>query len=217
MKRRTYLTTATTALVASAGCLGDDGAGGGNRADHPATASFEGAPVLGPDPGAAEALIVAFEDPSCSICASFHRSTLPELRDSPIGEGVAFVYRAYPIRPYAWGDPAAEAIVAAAGRSHDAATALVSHYYGNQSAFDEDNVLDRTAAFLDGETDVDGAAVTDDVAASAYADVVEATIEDGEAADASTTPTFFLFDGEEFVTEITGNQDADVFRNALGR
>lgn len=216
MKRRTYLTTATTALVASAGCLGDGG-DGGTRADHPATASVEGAPVLGADPQEAESLIVAFEDPSCSICASFHRSTLPELRESPIGEDVAFVYRAYPIRPYAWGDPAAEAIVATADRGHDAAVSLVGHYYGNQSAFDEDNVLDRTAAFLDEETSVDGSAVADDVSAGAYASVVEATVEDGEAADASTTPTFFLFDGEAFVTEITGNQDADVFRNALGR
>lgn len=213
MHRRTFL--AATGAVAVAGCLGDDGTDGPGRADHPATGTFEGAPWLGTDPGAATDLIVAFEDPSCGICGRFHQGTLPDLQADLLGDDAAFVYRPYPIR-YDWGGPASQAVVATADRDRAAGNALVGHYYG-ESAFDVDNVLDRTASFLDSQTDLDGAAVAEDVEADAYGDVVDAHLGDGEAADATTTPTFFLFSGEAFVTEITGAQGADVFLNALDR
>lgn len=215
MKRRRYLAATTAALVAGAGCLGNDRQADGDI--HRTATAFDVPLWLGADPEAADSLIVGFEDPSCSICASFHSSTLPELRDDPLGDGVAFVYRPFPIRPYAWGTLAAEAVVATADRSRETAWSLVSHYYTNQSGFDEANVLDRTESFLDSETPVDSTEVASEVEDGIYADAVASTIEDGEDAGATTTPTFFLFDDGELRTEVTGNQDAAVFRNALQR
>lgn len=215
MKRRTYL--ATVGAVGVAGCLGDAGTGDDvGRADHPATASYEGAPWEGTEPAEAEDLIVGFEDPSCGGCRRFHESTYPELRSDLLGEEVAFVYRPYPI-VLEWGEPASEAVAATADRDRASALSLLDRYYGDQSAFDADNVLERTASFLESETDVDGEAVVDDVESDAYEDVVQTHLDDGEAADVTSTPTFFLFSGDEFVTEVTGPQDAEVFRNALGR
>lgn len=213
MKRRAFLGTTAVIAGVGAGCLGS--ANTSPDQDHPATRSLAGAPALGGNLSSVDSLIVAFEDPSCRICARFHTSTLPDLRANLIGEDVAFVYRAYPIRPYEWGDPAAEAIVATADRSNTAAWDLINHYYEAQSSFNKDNVLDQTATFLNQQTDIDGAAVVSDVREGTFTDRVTQNLNDGDEAGATTTPTFFIFDDGEFITKITGHQDADVFRNTI--
>jgi protein-disulfide isomerase len=121
----------------------------------------------------------------------------------------------YPV-VYDWGKPAVQAMEATYDRDEAAFWALKARYYAEQSAFDADNVLGRTEAFLADETAVDAARVVDDARNEAYDDAVEQDLSDGENADVSATPTVALFSGDEFRTLVTGAQGYDVYANALG-
>ncbi|MCL7416909.1 MAG: DsbA family protein [Halalkalicoccus sp.] len=210
MKRRAFLGTA--AGLALAGCLGSDDP---DRDAHPAAQRLDGSPWFGAPPDETDRLIVAFEDPSCSTCRRFHESTFRDLRVNLLESGSAgFVYRPYPI-VLAWGQPASQAVIATADRDPSAAWTLLDHYYAAQDVFNGVNVLGTTRDHLDAETDVDGTAVVEDVRANAYDDGIGSALADGDAAGATTTPTFFLFREERFITKLTGVQDASVFASSL--
>jgi protein-disulfide isomerase len=238
--RRDALALVGVGLVGTAGCLGSDdgdtgggddgtdtsGSGGadgsGNDgtdtggADHAALRAVDEQPALGPPPGEATATIVAFEDPSCQRCRAFERETVPRIREELVEPGTAtFVFRGYPV-VYDWGEPAATALEAAYARDSDAHWALADHYYAEQPSFDAGNVLDRTASFLDGETDLDGSAVVEAVEAGAPDDVVQTDLDAGEAADATVTPTVFLFRDGEYRTTASGSISYDAVESALG-
>ncbi|WP_257627441.1 DsbA family protein [Haloplanus salinarum] len=205
-----------------AGCLGTGGGAGNGNGDearslstHPVGADLAAQPRLGPDPGSATATIVAFEDPSCPRCATFERNTVPKIRSELVDPGEAtFVARTIPV-VYPWGEPAIYALEATFARDADAFWTLAAHYFDRQDAFGPDNVLDRTEAFLDAETDVDAAGVVADAEKEAHADAVETDLDASRAADVSGTPTVFLFRDGEYRTRATGSVSFEFVTGAL--
>jgi protein-disulfide isomerase len=222
--RRAVLSTSAAALAALAGCTGGsgpDGGSGGNAdsgtslSDHPATGGVDGQPRLGPALADAPAVVVSFEDPSCSRCAAFERTTVPRLREHVDAGELAYVFRVYPV-VYEWGKPAVQALEATYARDADAFWALASHYFETQSDFSTDNVLDRTESFLASETGLDAAAVVADAEAKAYDDAVQVDLDAGEAAGAGrTTPHLFLFRDGEYRSKASGSVSYDLIASAL--
>ncbi|WP_226023771.1 DsbA family protein [Halomicrobium salinisoli] len=214
--------------IATAGCLGrgtDGDAAGGEATDapqsidaHPAADGVADAPTLGPDPGAAEATIVAFEDPSCSTCAAFADETLPRLCEAAIDPGrVSYVWRSVPgVEP--WGRPATRALWAVYREDPDGFWALKERYYERRAEIDADSVRQRTREFLEAGVST---AAADDVLAAVDGDVdaIEERIERDERAaeesDVGVVPSFALFRGGEHVTTVSGNQSYGVFEGAL--
>jgi hypothetical protein len=236
MRRRAFLAGATAGAVALAGCLGGgdtaDGGGDGGTATGTgtgtgtATPSANNAlrgladqPALGPDPGEAEGLIVAFEDPSCPTCARFERETVPEIRSKLVEPGkAAYVFRGYPVI-YPWGEPATHALEATYARDAGAFWTLAAHYFESQDEFrgsDAETVRSKTATFLNDNTDVDGDAVAGEAGGEAAAAAVGADLDAGMAAGAGRrTPSIFLFKNGEYRTNLAGSVSYNVIASAL--
>lgn len=204
---------------------------GGSFEDHPATASVESQPTLGSlDAGAT---VVAFEDPSCPRCRAFEQNTVPKIRSELVAPGDgAFVARTVPV-VYPWGEPATHALEATFARDGDerrpsngqtpsgddagAFWGLFGHYFARQSAFDGDNVLEKTESWLTENTDLDASAVVEDARSEAYGDAVRTDLDAADAAGVSGTPTVFLFRDGAYVTKASGSVSWDLIRSALGR
>jgi protein-disulfide isomerase len=242
--RRAFLAAGAGGLAALAGCTalgGGDGGGGGDGrgggsddgtgaaspsgtatgtpgalGGHPAAAGIGDQPTLGPAPTEATATIVAFEDPSCTLCRRFERNTFPTLRADYVEPGdLSFVYRGYPV-VYPWGKPATQALESTFAASESAFWALKDHYYAEQDAFGTENVFERTGTFLAEETEVDAASVVEDARNGRHDAAVQADIEAARAAEAGgQTPIFYLFRDGAFRTKVQGPQGADVFAAAL--
>ena len=227
MDRRRFLrSTGVASVAAVAGCMtggpgsreAGDGGGGGSGGqtvdEHPATAGIESQPLHGELGGH---LVVAFEDPSCPRCGAFHEQTVPKIKSNVVdtGEG-AYAFRNYPV-VYPWGEKATQALESTFARDGDAFWSLLGHYFENQSEFSADNVLDRTASFLDSETDLDGKAVADDARNEAHGDAVQADLDAADEAGLSgTTPTVLIFRDGQYTTTASGSVSYDVVAKALG-
>lgn len=221
MHRRRFLATAgALAATGTAGCLGVFGGDGTVSGDgtpldeHAAGRELAAQPILGSLDGN---VIVAFEDPSCARCRAFEQEVLPEIESNLVDEGrAAYVARNYPV-VYPWGKPATQALEATFDRDADAFWALSSHYFENQSDFDEENVLQNTADFLNDETDVDGDEVTSDAEAKTFDDQVQADVDAAEDAGADgVTPSIFIFRDGEYTTKAAGSVSYEVIATALG-
>ena len=215
MHRRRYLTLAGAGVVgALAGCGGRSGGNGGQSIDdHPAAAGLDSQPRRGDLGGH---VVLAFEDPSCSTCRNFHERTVPEIESNVVEPGLgAYVVRTYPII-YPWGEPATQALESTYARSEEGFWSLLGHYFETQGQFDTGNVLDRTATFLNDETEVDGDAVAADAESGAHDDAVQADITAAENADLpQQTPILLLFRDGEFVTMANGSVSYDLIAQAL--
>jgi protein-disulfide isomerase len=213
----------SAATTTASGTDNDSGTGGskettsasGNSIDnHPAAVGLEDQPRLG-DLG--KHVIVAFEDPSCPRCRAFERQTVPKIEQNLTSQGkAAFVARTYPVI-YPWGKPAVQALEATFARDEAAFWSLFRHYFEKQGSFDSNNVLDRTASFLDSNTDLDGQAVATDAENKKYDDAVQADLRAGENAGAQATPTVFLFRDGEYVTKAAGSVSYSLIARALGK
>ncbi|WP_135851019.1 DsbA family protein [Halorussus salinus] len=207
---------------------------------HSAAAGLAAQPRFGPPPSEAEGTVVAFEDPSCTRCAAFERNTVPKIRER-LGDRVSFVLRSYPV-VYPWGEPATQAIESAFAhemansdsdrdppadastaarpgfrQGSEATWALVGHYFETQEQFDTNNVFERTRTFLADETDLDAEAVVADAEENVHDDAVQADLDAGKKAGVGqTTPTVFLFRGDEFRTSAKGSISFQVVKAALG-
>lgn len=221
--RRALLASVGGVTAGLAGCLGDlggDEPGGGTTTtrsmpDHAALADITAQPRLGPSPGEAPGLIVGFEDPSCPACRKFHKQTLPDLRSHFESGRATFVYRGLSfVAP--WAATANRALEATFARNPEAHWALNAHYYDQQDAFTEDNVVSRTETFLSNETDVEAATVMESVQAEEYTDALRSDFNAAEATDLRGTPTFYIFAEGSFRTDVVGPQDPAVFENLLG-
>lgn len=195
------------------------GSGGQASLDHPAAADIGVQPTLGPAPGDGTGTIVAFEDPSCPSCARFETNTFLTLKEQLIdGEDVSFVFRGIPV-VNAWGREgtrvATEAMEAAWDRDRIAFWSLKSFYYANQQQLGQ-AVREETRIFLEEQTDLDVEAVMADVENDEYTDEVDVDLAAASNAGVRGTPTFYLFKGGSFVTDVVGPQSADVFASALG-
>ena len=221
--RRSVLAGAV-GLSTLAGCLGGAAGDGGSTAgseatpgEHAALDGLDRQPRKGPEPAAAGALIVAFEDPSCTRCRAFERETVPRIEAELVESGrAAFVFRGYPVI-YPWGGPATHALEATFARDAGAHWALKDHYYATQPEFSTDNVLARTREFLAAETAVDADAVVTAVEGGETDPAVQLDLDAGMAAGAGrTTPHVFLFRDGEYVTKAAGSVSFSVVKNALG-
>jgi protein-disulfide isomerase len=214
MNRRRFLTLSGAGVVgAVAGCSGDADTGE-SIDDHPAATDLEAQPRRGELGGH---VVLAFEDPSCPTCRRFHENTLPDIRENIVDTGKgAYVVRTYPVI-YPWGEPATQALESTFARDSEAYWSLFDHYFAEQSSFDPDNVLERTATFLTDETEVDGEAVASDARNRAHDDAVQADIRAAEDAGlGETTPIILLFEDGEFVTKVNGSVSYELIAEALG-
>ena len=198
----------------SSGGDGDSGSGGQSIEDHPAAANLAAQPRRGDLDGH---VVLAFEDPSCNLCRRFHRNTVPELQSNVVEPGLgAYVVRTYPII-YPWGEPATQALESTFARDEGAFWSLFDHYFQTQPEFSGENVLDRTAAFLDESTDLDGAAVVADAENRAHDEAVQADIAAAENADLpQQTPIVLLFRDGQYVTRANGSVSYDLIAETLG-
>lgn len=189
-------------------------------AGHPAAASLDTQPTLGPVPADATGVIIAFEDPSCPTCARFERTVVPEIRSNLVEPGdVSMVFRGYPVI-YDWGQPAVRALESTYDRDADAFWSLVDHYFGNQRDFRSagvDQVYPKTESFLADSTDLDAAAVVADAENGAFDGAVGTDLDAGKAAGAGrTTPHLFLFRDGGYRTKVQGSVSYSVIESALG-
>ncbi|MEF8776456.1 MAG: thioredoxin domain-containing protein [Haloarculaceae archaeon] len=238
MRRRQFLAgTATSATALLAGCGGNSGGdgngqgtdtspdgttgpGGFDLPDHAALEGIDSQPYLGPPPGEADGLVVAFEDPSCPTCASFHAGVLPKIRSNLTEPGRAtFVLRGYPVI-YPWGEPATHALEAVYGADDAALWDLWTHYFDKQDDYrgsETSGVYDMTESHLAEATDLDATAVVDRARNGAVDAAVTRDLEAGEAAGAGrTTPHLFLYGNGEFLTKAQGSVSFSVIESALG-
>lgn len=239
MRRRSFIAAVTATVGTLAGCTGSGdsggggyGAGGGSTEgsdspdsgggtgfeDHPAVRGLDAQPTLGEPSGTA---IIAFEDPSCTICKRFEENTFPEIRSELVEPGDAtFTYRVYPI-VYEWGKPAVQALEATYAADEAAFWGLKDFYYANQGRFggglsaENDDPLTGAKQYLSNETELDAEAIVQAAETKEYDDAVQADLAAGEDAGASSTPTFYLFRDGEFQTTVSGAQSYDVFAAAL--
>lgn len=222
VSRRTLIGGGIVGLGAVLGgglITGAFGGGGSNDSGldrHPAATALGNQPFLGPAPETADGTIIAFEDPSCPSCARFELGTFPQLKSELIDAGkVAFTYRGIPV-VYDWGEPAILALEATYARDEAAFWKLKTFYYDSQDRIGRQNVQDATRQFLTDRTDLDAAAVLNDVDSETYRDAVNTDLQASRDAGVRGTPTFFLFRDESFVSKIVGPQSYDVFKNSLG-
>lgn len=234
MNRRAFLAAGVAGAATLAGCTGGasgsdpTGSGGGGLPtaageDAPPHAraldGLDSQPSLGPEPQEADGLIVAFEDPSCPRCQAFEEQVFPQVRSELVDPGkVSFVFRGYPV-VYPWGEPACYALEATFARDESAFRALREHYFAAAGEFEaagEDAVYDRTATFLDSETDLNGGAVVDATGSEATARAVGTDLDAGRAAEVGrTTPTLFLFRNGEFLTRTAGSVSYTLIERTL--
>lgn len=191
--------------------------GGNTPEGHAAADGIEDQPTLG-DPASATGTIVEFSDPGCGICAAFHDGNFQDIESELVEPGdAAVVFRPYPVRDYDASEPGSHALVATHERDEAAFWELKQFYYDEHGSFSSDDIYDRTAEFLNENTGVDGDAVAEEARDEAHQSTLDENLDAGmEAGAGGETPVFYLFREGEFVTEIRGNQNLDVFRTALG-
>lgn len=164
------------------------------------TSALSEAAAAMPVRGDAEAPVtmVAFSDFQCPYCARSLSLIEQVLETYP--EQVNFVFLHFPLPNHEWAKPASIAAQCAARQSDDAFWTLHDAYFENQGGITEANVIDQSAAFLEG-TGIDMASwrtCATDETSDAYQDaqqIVEQALRTGERMGVRGTPTFFI-DGE---------------------
>lgn len=208
---------AAIGTLVTVGCLGRGSDSADSFDAHPATDELGDAPTLGPEPETAGRSIVAFEDPSCSSCASFASTTLPELRENAIDTGRAsYIWRGNPVvKP--WGHLACRALWAVWQINPTTFWALKSYYYTERDSIDADTVTQRTQTFLedDGAVTPEPVVTAMDGDDSSVEDRIERDTGAATGVDVDTAPAFVLFREGEHVTTVTGNQPYGIFEGAL--
>jgi len=182
--------------------------------DHPTAADLASQPALGEFTGK---MIVAFEDPSCPTCKRFHQEVYPELESKLIEPGeIAYILRPYPVI-YPWGNSACKALDATFQRDAPAGWGLLDHYFARQGSFGRENVLSRTADYLDRETTVEGSAVVEAVESGASDAAVQADLDAGrDGGLGERTPVFAMFRDGEFLTSAAGAVSYNTLATVLG-
>lgn len=184
--------------------------------DHPSTSGIFDEPTRGPAPFSADATLITFEDPSCPNCVYFEENTYPKLKRNHIDSGeLSFVLRTIPVVEQ-WGASAIYALEATHVRDEQAFWDLKSYYFSNQDKFDNENVLSKTKAFIDQETQLDGQEIIRDARSKAQKKQVQEDLSVAKSANLKGTPTFIAFRSGEYVTKIVGRQSYSIFKNVLG-
>lgn len=155
--------------------------------DHPVTQELGRKPTLCDHPDEIGALVVEFDDISCRVCAEFHRETFPSLVANLIESGEAtYAVRNFP-RTHDWATPATYALESVYARDPARFWELRGHLYERRSDLNEETVLERVESFL-ADTDLDGAAVLEDVEREQYAATIERNLEIRQETGVFNTP-----------------------------
>lgn len=190
--RRRALAAGAAALGGLAGCLGfgsqpsDAPSGNGNGPDLPT-------PYLGADSReAADAVIAVWSDFRCPHCADFHESTLPQIRQQLIGDGVRYEHHDYVLPIDQWSRK-----VAMAARSVQERSGMETFWAFTERAFAQQTAMDdlSTVRTVAENAGADPETVAEDVQNERHAAVIEADKQAGEDAGVGGTPAVFV-DGE---------------------
>ncbi|AGN01823.1 thioredoxin [Salinarchaeum sp. Harcht-Bsk1] len=198
-----------------AGCLdtGSGGSGGQPLSEHPASRNLDGQPSLGDVPTAAEKVIVAFEDPTCSNCERFHTGSFQAVKREILEpESAAYVYRPYRYTGRGWATPAIHATLEVTAREPPVAWDLLDFYYENTYSISGGTFADETRSFLSENTDLDADTILAAAENRAHQSVLETAEADGDEAGVNSTPTFFLYKNERFKNKLVGVQDVTAFQ-----
>jgi len=211
-RRRVLRLGAATVVGSVAGCSSGDQT---RTIDHPAAADLGDQPRLGPPPSESDATVIVFEDPSCPVCRAFEERTVPKLRANLIDAGqVTFYAREYPIVA-PWGTLGSRLLEAVYDRSEEAFWRVRADYFDHQEEIRSNNLYDHTRRYLE-DTAVDADAVVEAVQGGGYRGAVQADVRAAKNADVKGTPTLFLFESGEYLTDIVGAPSYTLLENALG-
>lgn len=192
-----------------------DGSSNGEGSTPAALQSVANLPTLGEPIDEAGRVVVAFEDPACPTCKSFHESDLPDVRSELIEGGYAsLVWRPFRFvsEHYPWNAPAIHAMLAATAQDEAAGWDLLDFYYGEQGSLSADDVVAETRSFVEASLSIDADAVVEAMETDAHAALLAESESVGEDAGVTSTPTFLLFEDSEYLTARHGSTSVTEFR-----
>ena len=208
--RRTVIAGLSAVALTTSGCLSrsDDG-----DTSDPHPTMGESFPTLGPDPDAAEATVVAFEDPSCGSCSVFADRTFPRLRALAEEGRLSYRWCGLPwVEP--WSEPAVQALFEVHGRDPAAFWELKSRYYAAQDRLENGTIYGYTTEALS-QIGIDPDPIDSAMAERTHTGRVERHEKLAEDSEIEQVPSFALFADGEFVSTVVGAQAYDVFEGAL--
>lgn len=214
MERRKFMAS-SAGTISLAGCADVLGTNSGPpKGEHFGTDGLENQPTFGKPPSKADNLVVAFEDPSCAICADFHADGYEDLRSELIDSNeIGYVKRHVGIVED-WAGYASGALLATYERDVAAYRDLVGNLF-RFSVGNEQGVRAQVENTLSEYDGVDADAVIQAADDGEYEDVVAANEEALDRSDADDVPSFLLYGAGNYRTALTGDQEYDVFEKHL--
>lgn len=212
--RRTFLRASGAAAVGLvAGCLERPTVA---APDHPALTGLAGEPWLGAEEPEDERFVVVFEDPSCPVCRLFEERTYPAFHERLVATGRAgFVSRGF-LAAAPWGRAGLRLLEATFDRDEAAFWGLRAHLFAEQRVIASEEVLYlRARPFLE-TTSLDADRVVAAASGGRYGGAVDRDVAAARAAGVPGTPTFFLFEGGEYVTKIEGAPSYELLASTMG-
>ena len=191
-RRRTYLATAGTIAVGTAGlagCLGGGSAAAETSHDCEITEREQVSelpqPRVGPDDAAVT--VDVFEDFACPACRDFATGALSQLKDD-FDDEVAFEQYDFPIPVSDWSERVANAARSIQDEHGDEAFFAFSQAaYENQDDYSWQLIGDLAEA-----VGADPCGVLSDASTETYAPVINANVDEGRQREAPGTPTVFV-------------------------
>lgn len=236
MKRRKFLLSGSVGVAGLAGCTsllepgdeppveeddvdvevanGDSDNGGGAETvyDHsfPLTDGLDEQPMLG-DPEA-ENVLITLDDPSCPFCADYHLSEFPQVRDELIDSGEVRNYMITVDWTQDWAPVASQYVIGSYEYGGtEALISLYEQYFRNQDDMSPSNVHQLSESFVQTISGVPAETLREEVENNTYEDIVRDNRERAFASEINAVPSFVLFREGEFITTLSGYQDAGTF------
>lgn len=212
MERRDFLaTSASIGALLTTGCIGSKNQYEGEYA-HPSMNQSSEQPRLGSEPDSSNALIVAFEDPACPICANFHNGVFQELKQDHIEEGnLTFIYRGIDV-VYNWGRHPLRIQEKVYQNQPDKIFDVIDEYYSRQRRISSENVEKKSREILqDLELDVEKYTSNLD----SYNSAVQTDLNDSRKSGVRGTPTMYLFKDKQYQTTVVGSKQPTVYESIL--
>lgn len=218
MERRKFLSiTASSGLAATAGCIGpltDDGNQTQMTGDyaHPSMADISDLPTIGPSPEDSDALIVAFEDPACPICANFHNGPFQELKDNYITSGdLTFIHRGIDVI-YDWGKIPLQIQQKVNEEKPDKVFDIIQAYYSRQDNISSDNVMEISKEILR-DNGLNDEKFTKNL--DKYSNDLQNNLSASKKSSVRGTPTLHLFKEKKHETKVVGSKPPTIYESIL--
>lgn len=213
MNRRKFLASVGVSGVMSvtAGCLSGSKEYKGDYG-HPAANNISDQPRIGPKPSESDAVIIAFEDPACPICKSFHNGAYQELKNKYIESGeLTFIYRGIDV-VYDWGEvplKIQEKVYDEVGSKRS--MELIEKYYDEQDSISSENIMEKSNEILN-SIGLDKELTS---GLNKYGSNLRDDIQASEKSGVRGTPTFYLFSNKKYETEIVGSKSTSVYTSVF--